>query len=164
MSVTASLVSAPAGNTKLPVFDLVETTTAIAGSTATGGGQNVGALTGLVQYVQATGATTASAKYKVYMNAPEKVGTYVVKLTPAVSGVGTLNATAQTLTITVTAAPADDLVAATATSILNAGETASATADVVVTSTRKQGTTLAGTAAAATIKITTLNKSALAAG
>jgi hypothetical protein len=37
------------------------------------------------------------------MNAPAKVGVYVVKLTPAVvAGGGSLNATAQTVTITVT--------------------------------------------------------------
>jgi hypothetical protein len=132
LSVTASLVSAPAGNTKLPVFDLVETTTAIAGSTAKGGGQNAGPLAGLVQYVQATGATTASAKYKVYINAPTVAGAYVVKLTPAVvAGGGSLNATAQTITITVTQkAATDTTVSATAsTSILNKGETVTATAD-----------------------------------
>ena len=160
MSVTASLVSAPAGNTKLPVFDLVETTTAIAGSTAKGGGQNAGALAGLVQYVQATGATTASAKYKVYINAPEKVGTYVVKLTPAVvAGGGSLNATAQTITITVTQkASADTTVSATAsTSILNTGETVSATADATVTGAMA---VVAGTASTGTIVVALKNAAA----
>jgi hypothetical protein len=139
MSVTASLVSAPAGNTKLPVFDLVETTTAIAGSTAKGNGQNAGPLAGLVQYVQATGATTASAKYKVYINAPTVAGTYVVRLTPAVvAGGGSLNATAQTVTITVTQKAATDTTvsAATSTSILNVGETNTATADATVTGSK----------------------------
>jgi hypothetical protein len=77
-------------------------------------------------------------KLRVYLDAPTKAGTYVVRLTPTLasgSTAGSLqSAAAQTVTITVTAAPADDLVAATATSIINAGETASATADVVVTS------------------------------
>jgi len=157
MSVTASLVSAPAGNTKLPVFDLVETTTAIAGSTAKGGGQNAGALTGLVQYVQATGATTATAKYKVYINAPTVVGAYVVKLTPAVvAGGGSLNATAQTITITVTQkASADTTVSATAsTSILNAAETITATADATVTGSM---TVVASPTATGTISVTLKN-------
>jgi len=111
---------------------------------------NTGALSGLVQYVSAGTTGSISAKYKVYMNAPTVAGTYVVKLTPAVvAGGGTLNATAQTLTITVTAKAAISTVAAAATSILNAGETSSATADVVVTAARTASTTVA----AATIKV-----------
>jgi len=47
MSVTASLTSFPAGNTALPVFDLVETTTGtVAASSAAGAGVNTGALSG----------------------------------------------------------------------------------------------------------------------
>ena len=107
------------------------------------------------------------AKFRVYLDAPTKAGTYVVKLTPTIasgSTAGSLQAAAaQTVTITVTAAPADDLVAASATSILNAGETNSATADVAVTSTRSQAAVLANTVAAATIAVTLKNKSALAA-
>jgi hypothetical protein len=49
-------------------------------------------------------ATSLKAKFKVYIDAPVLAGTYVVKLTPAVTGGGgTLNGTAQTLTITVAA-------------------------------------------------------------
>ena len=113
----------------------------------------------------ATGGVVA--KLRVFLNAPTKAGTYVVRLTPTLasgSTAGSLQtAAAQTVTITVTAAPADDLVAASATSIINAGETASATADVVVTSTRSVATVSADTVAAATIKVTLSNKSALAA-
>jgi len=102
-------------------------------------------------------------KLRVFLNAPTKAGTYVVRLTPTIgsgSTAGSLqSAAAQTVTITVTAAPADDLVAATATSILNAGETASATADATVTADRTASTTVA----AATIKVTLSNKAALAA-
>jgi hypothetical protein len=140
MSVTASLVSFPAGNTALPVFDLVETSTGTIQASSAAGTQNaVGPRTGLVQYVSATAAGTTSAKFKVYINAPAVVGTYVVRLTPAVvAGGGTLNATAQNLTITVTQkASADTTVsAATSTSILNVGETNSATADAVVTGSK----------------------------
>ena len=102
-------------------------------------------------------------KLRVFLNAPTKAGTYVVRLTPTLasgSTAGSLqSAAAQTVTITVTAAPADDTVATTATSILNAGETASATADATVTAARTASTTVA----AATIKVTLSNKSALAA-
>jgi hypothetical protein len=171
MTVTASLVSGPATSVALPKLILVETSSAQASLTAPAGsviakGDTTGVAANTKVFVVPSGTVPAivSAKFNVFLAAPSVAGTYVVRLTPAVSGVGVLNATAKDLTITVTAAPADDLVAATATSILNAGETASATADAVVTSTRTQGTTLAGTAAAATIKITTLNKSGLAAG
>jgi trimeric autotransporter adhesin len=160
MSVTASLTSFPAGNTALPVFDLVETTTGtIAANAPAGTAQNTGALSGLVQYVSAAATGSISAKYKVYMNAPTVAGTYVVKLTPAVvAGGGSLNATAQTLTITVTAKAAISTVAASATSILNAGETTSATADMTVTGDRTASTSVA----AATIKVGLLNAAAAA--
>jgi hypothetical protein len=160
MSVTASLVSFPDGNTALPVFDLVETTTGtIAASSAAGAGVNTGALSGLVQYVSAGTTGSISAKYKIYMNAPTKVGVYEVKLTPAVvAGGGTLNATAQTIKITVSQkASADTTVSATAsTSILNTGETNTATADATVTGSMKVPT---GTndAAVGTVAVTLKN-------
>jgi hypothetical protein len=114
-----------------------------------------------------TTAGVVVAKFRVFLNAPTKAGTYVVKLTPTLASGSTAGsiqaAAAQTVTITVTAAPADDLVAATATSIISAGETNSATADVAVTSTRTVAVVSADTAAAATIKVTLSNKSALAA-
>jgi hypothetical protein len=147
MTVTASLVSGPAGNTALPVLAVSETTTASA------------SVTGLVATVAPTGASTfASAKFKVYMNAPAVVGSYVVKLTPAVTG-GTANAAPVTLTITVTAIPSADTVAATATAILNAGETVTATADATVAATKTASTT----DAAATIKVSLLNAAGSAA-
>jgi trimeric autotransporter adhesin len=161
MSVTASLVSFPAGNTKLPVFDLVETTTGTLASPTLGSAVSglAGAQTGLVQHVSATAAGSISAKYKVYMDAPSVVGTYVVRLTPAVvAGGGTLNATAQTLTITVTqkAAASTTVDATTSTSILNAGETITATADVAgVTGSMTLPTS--NNVAAATISVTLKN-------
>jgi hypothetical protein len=105
-------------------------------------------------------AQVVTAKYRVYVGgasnaAPTVAGTYVVKLTPAVTGGGgALNATAQTLTITVTTAPTLDTVAASATSIINAGETNSATADVTVTGSMKL---VASPNASATIKVGLLN-------
>jgi len=160
MSVTASLTSFPAGNTALPVFDLVETTTGtVAASSAAGAGVDKGALSGLVQYVSAGTTGSISAKYKVYMNAPAKVGVYVVKLTPAVvAGGGSLNATAQTLTITVTqkATASTTVDATTSTSILNLGETVTATADATgVTGSMTLPAT--NDAAIGTIKVTLKN-------
>jgi hypothetical protein len=158
MSVTASLVSAPAGNTALPYLLLSETTSAeakqgttVLTSTATSGVQAGVAV--LVAPKSATFPVNATAKFKVYMDAPTKVGTYVVKLTPAVvTGGGTLAGSAQTLTITVTQNAATDTVVASADSIINAGETSSATADVTVTGSKTTSTT-----AAATIKVTLKN-------
>jgi len=159
LTVTASLVSAPAGNVALPQLLLSETTSAEA--TASGSVLVSTATTGVdagipvrVYPLGITSATNVSAKFKVYLNGPTKVGSYVVKLTPAIlGGGGSLNATAQTLTITVTQNAATDTVAASATSLINAGETISATADVTVT-----GSMTASTSdAAATIKVSLLN-------
>ncbi len=162
LTVTASLVSAPAGNVSLPQLMLAETTSAEAKAGAnvltTNSASGVDAGTAVLVYPKGiSSATNVSAKFKVYLNAPEKVGTYVVKLTPAVvGGGGTLNATAQTLTITVTQNAATDPVVVAADSILNAGETVSATADVAVTAAKAASTT----AAAAVIKVTLKNANA----
>jgi hypothetical protein len=157
LSVTASLVSAPAGNVALPQLMLSETVSAEANA---GGVLRIDATTGVdagtavkVYPYAITGNTNVSAKFKVYLDKPAKVGTYVVKLTPAVvSGGGTLSATAQTLTITVTQNAATDPVVTSATSILNAGETISAAADVVVTGSKTASTTDAAAVIAVTLK------------
>ena len=182
LTVTASLVSGPAGNTALPYMQLVETASAQVGN------GNITALaiaataTGYIDpntkaHVWPTAAPAASsAKLKVWVGsgtggvtAPTKAGTYVVKLTPAVAaGGGVLNATAQTLTITVTTAASLDTVAATATSIITKGETTTSTTngtaptvDDVVTASSTIPTT--GTLAAATIKVSLKNAAAVAA-
>ncbi len=127
MTVTASLVSGPTGNSQLPVLQLIETLAAQVVTAVTLGETQT--LTNVVRLPVENGqtssiasnnpaflvplrssttsaytATALRAKFKVYINAPVLAGTYVVKLTPAVTGGGgTLNATAQTLTITVAA-------------------------------------------------------------
>ncbi len=123
MTVTASLVSGPTGNSQLPVLQLIETSSAQVVTAVTLGETQT--LTNVVRLPVENGqtssiasnnpaflvplraqaaATALRAKFKVYINAPVLAGTYVVKLTPAVTGGGgTLNATAQTLTITVAA-------------------------------------------------------------
>jgi hypothetical protein len=99
-------------------------------------------------YNSTTGVT--SAKFKVYLSStdavtgPNKAGTYVVKLTPAIGGGGgTLNATAQTITITVTtAASADTNASATYSKVvLQAGGDASS---VPVSDSVVSGSNVAG--------------------
>jgi hypothetical protein len=155
MSVSAFLTSAPAGNTVLPMLVLGDTTSATVGTSAQVTNAASKAELGQVAYVAASGSTVAaSAKFSVYMNGPTLAGTYVVKLTPAVtSGGGVLNGTAQTLTITVTSNPNSSTVATSATIILNDGETASATTDAVVTASK----TANATVAKATLKVSLLN-------
>jgi hypothetical protein len=164
ISVTAALVSGPAGTTALPYLELVDTASAsVDGSATTAAGTQIAPNTATV--VRAVAANTAtSARYKVYLGktgttAPSVAGTYVVKLTPAAQGNGALlGATAQTLTITVTAAAALDTVAKTATIILNKGETDAATSDDTVTWTKTASTTNA----AATLKVSLLNAAGVA--
>jgi hypothetical protein len=171
MTVTASLVSGPAGSTALPVLEVVETSSAQAQTT-------VGTSLALKSTVLAnnrvfvvpaatTYAAAVTAKFKVYLaktdavTAPTVAGTYVVKLTPAVSnGGGSLNAAAQTITITVTAAPALDTVAASADSIITfAADTQTAT-DATVTAAKAAKTAAAD--AAAFIKVSLKNAAAVA--
>jgi hypothetical protein len=153
LTVTASLVSGPAGNTALPQLTLSETSSATVSATDVASNTPVS-----VQAISASAATTA--KFKVYLGtsataAPTVAGTYVVKLTPATVGTsGALQAaTAQTLTITVTTAATLDKVAASATSIINAGETNTASTDAVVTSSKS----VSASTSAATIKVSLLN-------
>jgi hypothetical protein len=153
-SVTAALVSGPAGNTALPYLVLSETASATSSATTVAPNTAV-----VVSAIAGTAITTA--KYKVYLGkgdavtAPTVAGTYVVRLTPATVGTSgaLLAAAAQTLTITVTAAPALDTVAASATVYLNTGETVSATADATVTAAKTASTD----AAAATLTVALKN-------
>jgi len=168
-SVTASLVSGPAGSTALPFLSLAETTSATIDTTTTTT-KPVGSITNpntaAVVWAKGTsGNVAASAKFKVYvgndsLTAPAKAGTYVVKLTPATIGLsGALQgATAQTLTITVTEAPALDTVITSATSIITGGTVESGTADAIVTASRTLAANPTAFAAAiANIKITPKN-------
>jgi hypothetical protein len=180
MTITTALLEAPDGSTAVPVLRLIETSSAVidsaiavlgAGATVTGvttidvGTNNkldsstVGMNTAVgVSAISSTSRTTA--KYAVYLAnqtrnvlAPSVLGTYKIKITPAAVGVGPLvNATAQTLTITVTAAAALDRVpsATNSTSFMYAGNAAAnlftaATADSTVTTVRTLSATPAAT-------------------
>jgi hypothetical protein len=119
MSVTASLVSAPAGAVVLPRLALVDTVSAqvyagpgltneitMKASADTNGSSQITSNTASIVIPRVASAIT-TARYYVFLGSsatagPTVAGDYVVKLTPAVtSGAGTLNATAQTITITV---------------------------------------------------------------
>jgi len=178
MSVTASIVSAPAGNTSYPYLRLVETTSAVVGGTASAlktayGAQAAsaavkGSANALTAFVSssagASSVTAVSAKFALYLAsnsdatvAPAVAGTYVIKLTPAVAGGGgALQSAAQTVTITVTTASSLDKVpsASLSTVRLTAGDTTTPvtadTDDTIVISK-------AATTPAATISITQLN-------
>jgi len=167
-SVTVSLVSGPAGSTALPFLSLAETASATIDS-STAAAKPVGSITApntaAVVWAAGSGTVAASAKFSIYVGndsrtAPAKAGTYVVKVTPAsVGGSGALQgATAQTLTITVTAAPTLDTVAASGTTFLRAAEdSATATTDAVVTASKDIPTSSPGTAAVANIQVTLKN-------
>jgi hypothetical protein len=166
MSVVASLVSGPAGNTALPYLSVTETASAGSDSvTAIAKGAKTEPNAKAVAAAMAASAVT-TVKYAVYvgtdsLTAPSVAGTYVVKLTPALNGgtTGGGNATAQTLTITVTTAASLDPVATTATSIITtAADTTSAT-DVAVTAIKTASTT----ADRAVIKVSPLNAAGVAA-
>jgi hypothetical protein len=145
LTVTASLVSGPAGSVALPVLTSagvgnVNTTPVINGfvssSTAVAG-------------VYTTGITTVTLT-------PTHAGTYVMRFTPAVSGGGgTLQATPVIWTVTVSAvAPAD---AAHTTATVNAGQGVATGADTVVSASSVANFT-AG-AQAATIAVVAKNAS-----
>jgi hypothetical protein len=172
MSVVASLVSGPASSLALPRLSLVETTSARVKNNATditdlaAAGAGGAVIDSNVKsfarpFTGSDVAQIVKAKYRVYVGlasnaAPTVVGTYVVKITPAISdgNGGTLNGTAQTVTITVTNDTNLETVASAAlsTSIINAGDTISATVDATVDAVRT-----IGSAPAASIKITQLN-------
>lgn len=153
ISVTAALIDAPTGNTALPVLRLVETSNAVVETVSTGAaavGQGWAANTA-VSLKAIEGTSTTSAKFAIYLatsggltGAPAKVGTYVVKVTPATVGSSgaLVAATAQTLTITVTEAASLSTTPSTATSVVyiqGDGANAVPTTDSTVVASRTAG-------------------------
>ena len=140
-SVTAALVSGPAGNTALPYLRLTETASAHINGTDPIAGTPFDPNTAVEVNAETSTAVT-TAKFAVYLGkgdattAPSVAGTYVVRITPAsVGGSGALlGAKAIDLTITVTTAASQDTAVSVAksTSIINQGETNTATADATV--------------------------------
>jgi trimeric autotransporter adhesin len=127
MSITASITApSPALNTALPTLRLIETTSAWVDSASASGlkiGETVSANTATKIEARSTSAVN-TAKFAVYLTdgngltGPTLAGTYTVLLTPAsVGGSGALvnGTTSQKLTITVTKAASQDVVASAAT-------------------------------------------------
>jgi len=159
MTVSAFLVSAPAGSVALPVLSVVETSSAIVTSAGVSRAAGYEIKTQVAGVQPTANTSSVSAKFKVYMDAPSVVGTYVVRLAPAVTaGGGAVAGTAQTLTITVAANPNTDTVATSATIVLNAGETSSATTDATVTADKAASTSVAS----ATITVALKNAAGVA--
>ena len=161
VSVTAYLMSAPAGNTVTPVLQVSDTVSARVDDSAllSGSGEAAGAqITTQVAYVTGTANTAAvSAKFKVYMNQATKVGSYVIKLVPAVvSGGGVIDTTGVTLTITVSQNPTTDIVVTSATSIITTAADTTTATDATVTASKTASTS----AEVAYIKVTTKNANA----
>ena len=163
-SVTAALVSGPTGNTALPYLRLTETASATIDETAPAAGTATAPNTA-VRVGAGDGTKVTTAKFAVYLGkgnsttAPSVAGTYVVRVTPATIGASgaLLGAKAVDLTITVTTAAAQDKTVdvAKSKSILNLGETNTATADVAVT-----GSMAVSSSAAAGTIVVTLNNAA----
>ena len=157
VTITAFLMSAPAGNTVTPVLQVSETTSAVVRDDAVGGpALAVGAEeTDQTVSVNSTGSSASvTAKLKVYMNAATKTGAYVVKLVPSVAGGGgVIDTTGVTLTITVSQNPTTDIVVTSATSILTTAADTTTATDVVVTAVKTASTTTE----VAYIKVTTKN-------
>ncbi len=166
VSVTAYLMSAPAGNVASPTLQLTETSSAIVAASApiSSPVAIAGQANGLGQVVYVAGsANTAavSAKFRVYMQNPAVAGTYVVKLVPAVhAGGGVIDVTGVTLTITVSTNPATDTVAASATSIITTSTDTTSATDAVVTAVKTANTLAAGRAA--NIRVGLLNAAGVA--
>jgi len=165
MTVTAYVTSAPAGSTAVPQLTLAETSNAWVSTAAiTAAAGLVGAKLNQVAFVSANAATTyATAKFNINMVAATgseaagvKAGTYVVTLAPAVTnGGGVKNSANVTLTITVTADPATDKVAATATSIITTKTETQVASDATVTASKTAKTAIGDESAY--IKVTLKN-------
>jgi hypothetical protein len=123
LTVTASATSLPAGAAVMPTLvasDTVNAVISISGNSAR-----------IVNVAAAATATSGKITVNVVIPAGGKVGTYVYRFTPSVPTGSTLNSTAVTFTVTVTAAPADDVVvsAEKSTVVINSGETVTTTTD-----------------------------------
>jgi hypothetical protein len=124
VTVTSSMVSLPAGAAQLATLSVAETTSA---TVALGSGNYTADVASSSNSVAAV-----SAKLTVTLATPSVAGIYVVKLTPTLKGGGGIvNSAPVTWTVTVTA-PDTKASAATSTSIINAGETSTATTDATV--------------------------------
>lgn len=125
VTVTSSVTSLPVGAASLATLSVQETSSAVVALTSGNYSANIASTANTATYV--------TAKIKATVDAPSIAGTYVYKFTPSLGtgSTGGVNSAAVIWTVTVKAA---DLTpsASTTTSILNAGEVTTATADASV--------------------------------
>jgi len=149
LTVTASATSLPSGGNVMPALvasDTVNAVISISGNSAR-----------IVNVASAVTATSGKITVNVVMPSAAKPGVYAYKFTPSVATGSTLNSSAVTFTVTVTAAPADDTTASAAksTSIIQTGETV--TAGAIADSATVIAKTVVATAQAATIRVVVKN-------
>jgi trimeric autotransporter adhesin len=125
VTVTSSVTSLPVGSASLATLSVQETSSAAVVLGSGNYSANIASTANTATYV--------TAKIKATVDAPSIAGTYVYKFTPSLGtgSTGGVNSAAVVWTVTVTA-PDLKASAGTSTSILNKGETISATADVEV--------------------------------
>jgi trimeric autotransporter adhesin len=125
VTVTSSVTSLPVGSASLATLSVQETSSAAVVLGSGNYSANIASTANTATYV--------TAKIKATVDAPSIAGTYVYKFTPSLGtgSTGGVNSAAVVWTVTVTA-PDTKASAGTSTSILNKGETISATADVEV--------------------------------
>ena len=125
VTVTSSVTSLPAGAAKFATLSVEETSSAAVVLGSGNYSANIASTANTATYV--------TAKIKATVDAPSVAGTYVYRFTPTLGAgsTGGVNSAAVVWTVNVTA-PDLKASAGTSTSILNKGETISATADVEV--------------------------------
>jgi hypothetical protein len=125
VTVISSVTSLPVGSASLATLSVQETSSAAVVLGSGNYSANIASTANTATYV--------TAKIKATVDAPGIAGTYVYKFTPSLGtgSTGGVNSAAVVWTVTVTA-PDTKASAGTSTSILNKGETISATADVEV--------------------------------
>ena len=124
LTVTSSVVSLPTGAAKLATLSVKETTSAVVAVAADAYSADVSS--------SVNALTSVSTKLNVSLVSPTVAGTYIIKLTPSVKGGGgTLNSSAVLWSVVVNAADVKAS-ASKSTSIINSGETITATADATV--------------------------------
>ena len=122
VTITSSVTSLPSGAAQIATLTALEVSTA---SVALGAG-NYSAVVSSTS----TSVAAVSAKLTATLTTPSVAGTYVLKFIPSVAGV-VINSAPLTWTVTVVA-PDLKASALTTTSILNSGETITATTDATV--------------------------------
>lgn len=137
ITVTSSVTSLPALTAKFATLQVLETTSAVVALGAGNYSADVASTSNAATYV--------TAKLKATLDTPSVAGTYVFKFTPTLKtgSTGAVNSAAVTWTVTVAEADVKASVA-TSTSIINSGETTSATADAVVYASKSVSADAAG--------------------